>query len=141
MAFCHSCVCAKSLQSCSTLVTVWTVAHQAPPSMGFSRQEYWSWLPCPPLGDLPDPGIKSMPLSFPALAGGFLATSATWEAPNDSQNSEACLLRFTVYCKGEKLETAKWKTCTRPSMWKVRDMNDSRALSQHSSMFSNLEAC
>ena len=42
--------------------TLWTVAHQAPLSMGFSRQEYWSGLPCPPPGDLPDPGIK--PESF-----------------------------------------------------------------------------
>ena len=38
--------------------TPWTVAHQAPPSVGFSRQEYWSRLPCHPLGDLPDPGIE-----------------------------------------------------------------------------------
>ena len=51
----------------------------------------------------------------------------------------ACLhLWFIV--KGEKLETAKWKICTRQSMWKVRDMNDFHALSQHISMFSNLEA-
>ena len=48
--------------------TPWTVAHQAPLSMGFSRQEYWSWLPFPSPGDLPDPGIE--PLST-ALAGGF----------------------------------------------------------------------
>ena len=48
--------------------------------MGFSRQEHWSGLPCPPLGDLPDPGIKPMSLMFPALAGGFLTTSATQEA-------------------------------------------------------------
>ena len=40
------------------LVTPWTVAHQAPLSMGFSGQEYWSGLPCPPSGDLPDPGIE-----------------------------------------------------------------------------------
>ena len=40
-------------------VTLWTVAHQAPLSMGFSRQEYWSGLPFPLPGDLPDPGIKS----------------------------------------------------------------------------------
>ena len=45
-------------KSCLTLVTPWTVAHQAPLSMGFSRQEYWSGLPSPPPGDLPDPGIK-----------------------------------------------------------------------------------
>ena len=45
-------------QSCPTLVTPWTVAYQASPSMGFSRQEYWSGLPFPSPGDLPDPGIE-----------------------------------------------------------------------------------
>ena len=49
--------------------TPWTIAHQAPLSMRFPRQEYWSGLPCPPPGDLPDPGIKPTSL-----------TSATWEA-------------------------------------------------------------
>ena len=43
---------------CPTLVTPWTVACQAPLSMRFSRQEYWNGLPCPPPGDLPNPGIK-----------------------------------------------------------------------------------
>ena len=62
--------------------TSWTVAHQAPLSMGFSRQENWSGLPCPPPGDLPDPGIELMSL-FPALAGGFFTTSITWEASDD----------------------------------------------------------
>ena len=47
--------------------------------MGFSRQEYWGGLPCPPPGDLPDPGIKPESLMSPALAGGFFTTSATWE--------------------------------------------------------------
>ena len=45
-------------QSCPTLCDPWTVAHQGPPSMGFSRQEYWSGLPFPSPGDLPNPGIK-----------------------------------------------------------------------------------
>ena len=45
-------------KSCPTLVTPWTLAQQAPLSMGFSRQEYWSGLPFPSPGDLPDPGIK-----------------------------------------------------------------------------------
>ena len=45
-------------KSCPTLVTPWTIARQAPLSMGFSRQEYWSWLPFPFPGDLPDPGIE-----------------------------------------------------------------------------------
>ena len=61
-------------------VTPWTVARQAPLFMGFSRQEYWSGLPCPSLGDLPDPRIKSTSLTSPAVAGGFFTVSATWEA-------------------------------------------------------------
>ena len=58
----------------------WTGAHQAPLSMGFSRQEYWSGLPFPSPEDLPNPGIKLVPLVSPALAGRFFTTSATWEA-------------------------------------------------------------
>ena len=65
------------LQSC---LTAWTVAHQAPLSMGFSRQEYWSELPFPPPGDLPNPGIELVSLVSPALAGGFFTISMTWEA-------------------------------------------------------------
>ena len=64
----------------SPVVTLWTVTHQVPLFMGFSRQEYWSGLPCPPAGDLPDPGIKPVPLTSPALADGFFPTSVTWEA-------------------------------------------------------------
>ena len=60
--------------------TSWTIAHQSPQSMGFSRQEYLSGLPCPPPGDLPHPGIEPESLTSPALAGGFFTTSATWEA-------------------------------------------------------------
>ena len=52
-----------------------TVACQALLSMGFSRQEYWSGLPCPPPGDLPDPGIEPTSLRSSALAGGFFTTS------------------------------------------------------------------
>ena len=60
--------------------TLWTVACQAPLSMGFSRQKYRSGLPCPPPGDLPNPGVEPESLTSPALAGGFFTTSATWEA-------------------------------------------------------------
>ena len=66
--------------SCVRLfVTLRTVACQMPLSMGFSRQEYWSGLSFPLPGDLPDPGIKPTSLMSPALAGGFFATSTTWE--------------------------------------------------------------
>ena len=56
------------LSGVQLFVTPWTVAHQAPLSMGFSRQEYWSGLPFPSSGDLPDPGMEP---TSPALAGGF----------------------------------------------------------------------
>ena len=65
----------------SDYAILWTIAHQAPLPIGLSRQEHWSGLPCPPPGDPPYPGIKPMSLMSPALAGGFLTTSATREAP------------------------------------------------------------
>ena len=55
-------------------MTPWTVSCQAPRSIGFPRQEYWSGLPLPPPGDLPDPGIKPVFLVSPALVGRFLTT-------------------------------------------------------------------
>ena len=58
-----------------------TIAHQAPLSMEFSRQEYWSGLPCPPPGELLDPGIELTSLTSSALAGGFFTTGARREAP------------------------------------------------------------
>ena len=58
-----------------------TVDHQAPLPMGFSRQEYWSGVPFPIPGDLPDPGIELAPLLSPVLAGGFFTTNATWRDP------------------------------------------------------------
>ena len=67
--------------SCVQLfVTLWTVADQAPLSVGFSRPEYWSGLPCPPPGDLPDPGIEPESFMSSALAGEFFTTNTTWEA-------------------------------------------------------------
>ena len=75
----RSCVHAKSLQSCLILCDS---MDQVPLSMGFSRQEYWSGLPCLPPGNLPDPGIKPMSLTSPALPGRFFTTSTIWEAWN-----------------------------------------------------------
>ena len=73
----HACMPSHSVMSDSE--TPWTVAHQAPLSMGFSRQEYWGGLPYPPPGDLLDPAIEPKSLTSPALACGFFTTSATWE--------------------------------------------------------------
>ena len=61
-------------------MVLWTAACQAPLSMGFSRQEHWSGLPCPPPGDLPDPGIEPVSQKSPTLAGRLFTTSAAWEA-------------------------------------------------------------
>ena len=72
---------AKSLSCVQLFATLWTVACQAPLSMGFFRQEHWSELPFPPPGDLPDPGVQPTSLMSPALAGGFFTSSATWEGP------------------------------------------------------------
>ena len=63
-------------QSCTTLAIPWTIAHQAPLSMGFSRQEYWSGLLFPPPGDLPNPRIEPAFSMSPVLAGRFFTT---WE--------------------------------------------------------------
>ena len=71
-----------SHSSCVQLfATLWTVGHQAPLSLGFSRQEYWSALLCPPPGDLPNKGIEPVSLMSPALASRFLTISDTWEVP------------------------------------------------------------
>ena len=74
------CLHAVLFQSCPLFGTLWTIARQAPLSMGFSRQEYCNGLQFPPRRDLPDPGIKPESLTFPALAPGFFTTGATWEA-------------------------------------------------------------
>ena len=68
------CVCLCVLSCVQLFATPWTVALQAPLSMGFSRQEYWSGLSFPSLEDLPGPGIEPMPPVFPALAGKFFTT-------------------------------------------------------------------
>ena len=75
------CVCAKLLQSCLTLCNPVDCTPQAPLSMRFSRQEYWSGLLGPPPGDLPNPGIEPASPMSPALTGRFFTTGATWEAP------------------------------------------------------------
>ena len=80
-------VCVLICFRCALLfATPWTVARQALLSMGFSTQEFWSGSPCPPGrngghgGDLPDPGIKSASLTFPAMAGRFFTSSAMSES-------------------------------------------------------------
>ena len=89
----------------SDSATLQTVTHQALLSMGFSRQEYWSGLPCLPPGDLPDPEIEPISLMSPALAGGFFASSATWEAGERDKDSKSqceqalgCMINWNLAC-------------------------------------------
>ena len=72
---CLLCQGAQSFGRVQLSVALWTVAQQVPLSLEVSRQEYWSGLPFPPPGDLPDPGFKPMSLVSPALTGGFFITS------------------------------------------------------------------
>ena len=87
------CVCAKLLSR----VRLCHPMNSSPPGSsvhGILRQEYWSGLPFPSPGDLPDPGIKPTSLMSPALAGGFFTTSATWEvqvsAKSESEVTQSC---------------------------------------------------
>ena len=82
--------------------TPWAVTLQSPLSMGFSRQEHWSGLSCPPPGDLPDPEVKLASLMSPTLAGRFFATSAIWDSSWGSGNlvEQLTELRKPVYSPG-----------------------------------------
>ena len=77
-----------------SFVTLWTVAHQVPLSMALSQQEYWSGLPFPPPGDLPDPGIKPTSPTSPVLAGEFFTTEAPGKPPKDLYQFPKCFLEF-----------------------------------------------
>ena len=83
--------------SCVWLFHGLYVAHQPPLSMGFSRQEYWSALPCPPPGDLPNPEIEPTSLTSPALVDGFYVTSITWKAPFNT-GSGRCVCVCVCVC-------------------------------------------
>ena len=83
---------AKLHQLCQTLCDPMDFSPQAPLSLGFSKQEYWSEFPCPPPGDLPDPGTEPTSLLSPALAGGFFTTSTTWEAQAAGQCSQSDII-------------------------------------------------
>ena len=94
--FFYKTVCVCSIVPNSA--TSWTVALQAPLSIGFSRQEYWSGLPFPTPGHLPDPGIEPSSLVSPVLAGGFFTTEPPrsdsilglcWASPGGSVGKES----------------------------------------------------
>ena len=101
------CVCGLSHSVVSDSATPWTAACQAPLSLGFPQQEYWSKFPFLSPGDLSNLGIKAVSPVSPALAGGFFTTKATWEVP-------FCGLVATVYslrtkkAPAEKVASGDW---------------------------------
>ena len=111
----------KSLSCVRLFVTPWTVAHQAPPSMGLSRQEYWSGLPFPSPGDLPDPGIEP---SSPALQADILTSEPPgkpcfslpplkWVGGSDPGKGDLCRLELSL---GRLSQDRDWG---RGRVWKV----------------------
>ena len=117
--------CAVCVLSCFSFIqlfaTPWTAACQAPVSIRFSRQV---GLPSPPLGDLPDPGIKPTSLVSPALAGGFFTTSATWEAPLVAYCSSDWFLTYIPIQgrAGRLLWTHSWSTWLPRSLWQKKSV-------------------
>ena len=94
--FLHKCLPSR-FSHVRLFLTLWIIARQAPLSLGFSTQEYWSGMLCSPLGNLPNPGIESTSLKSPALAGGFFATSTTWEALLLRQPGKLLFHRQTLF--------------------------------------------
>ena len=122
-------VCVLSRFSCVWLcATLWMVARQAPLSMGFSRQEYWSGLACPPPEGLPDPGIELVSLTPPASAGEFFTSSATWEAKEltkgrkrmdfamSSRGKEDKRLRGLDFRNFKKMQVKIFLVCSQPDL-------------------------
>ena len=119
----HTWVC---MLSCFSRVrvfeTLWTVASQAPLSMGFSRQEYWSGLPCPSPWGLPDAGIKSVSLT---VAESFFTTSATWDTHTHTHaHTQTCthMDRYALFHGASKILLSshlfffnKLKVCSNPA--------------------------
>ena len=91
----------------SDSATPWTVAHQAPLSMGFSRQEYWSWLPCPPPGNLPNPGIEPRSYALQADSLPFQPLrKSLWEYPFISKLATCPWVCFSLLLSPSKLNSS-----------------------------------
>ena len=104
-------MCACVFSHRQLFVTPWTVVQQAPLSVGFPRQEYWSGLPFPPPGDLFHPGIEFMPPGSPTLAGRFFTSWAIREALTKSPKSTFHLCSacpsYSSYRSDPSLPTSK----------------------------------
>ena len=92
-------MCLKLLQSYLTVWNPMDCSSQTPLSLGFSRHEPWRGLPCPPPGDLSNPGTEPTSLMSPALTGGFFTSSTTWEAPrSNAANGTHSFLWLVFLC-------------------------------------------
>ena len=96
-------VCAKLLQSCPTLCGPTDLARHAALSLGFSRQEYWSGLPCPPPGDHPNPGIEMASLMSLALAIGSLPLGSQFIVPNQHYVWDSVFYGFLLTTKQDRI--------------------------------------
>ena len=102
------------LSRVALLATLWTVASQAPLFMGFFRQEFWSGLPFPPPGDLPDPGKEPVSPASPTLAGRFLITVPSGQP----ENSHLCNHKMKYIFPQKRSQKEKqmlvfyWLCCT-----------------------------
>ena len=96
------CVCALSLSRVQRFATPWAVAHQVPLFMEFSSREYWSGLPFPTPGDLPDSGIEPSSLASLVLAGGFFTT----EPPGKPTHILLTMYKFSLLLSKAKLVAA-----------------------------------
>ena len=94
-------------------MTLWTAACQDPLSMGLSRHQYWSGMPCPPPQDLLDPGTKPRSLKSPALTDGFFTTSATWGSLVATSNKCSQIMKPTAIVSSQNHGTIK----TRGASW------------------------
>ena len=126
----------QSLSHVRLSAILWTVAHQAPLSVEFSRQEYWSGLPFPPPGDLPNPAVEPTCPEAPALAGGFFTTEPppphkTWQLLLSHLHSFTSIFLslslITKSCNWEsktthkrEMKTSLWKEQTRPILSSVQ---------------------
>ena len=96
MCFILLCVCAQSLSCVRFFVIPWTAAHQAPLSMGFSKQESWSGLPFPPPEDLPNTRIEPLSRTAPALESGFFITEPPRKHTHNTHRGSITLRLISV---------------------------------------------
>ena len=120
----RACVRASCFGPVRLFAALWTVVCQAPLSMRFSRQGYWSGLPCPPPGHLPKPGIKAPSPTSPALVGRFFSSSTTWGVSDQPQTStsgsasKAQTLRFCSWnlTRNDSFSQQHWGERAAPSI-------------------------